>query len=425
MAPTSSPRRRRPTLWDVPTPEYSVPFPPPGLATPSSLPAPPAAHPPPQSPSSSVVRAPLPQERGPLAGIDVPALRSLLTAQLQPAALVPGVGAVGVAHDLGSPNHATRHARRLYVGNLPQGATDLSVGDFFNRALEFARGLLGQGKPVISVYMNLEKRFAFIELRSLPETAAALAMDGVLFSDMSLRMRRPNDYNEALCPPAAPPPGFDASMLGIVSTQVGDGPDKVFIGGIPYNLTEDEVKQILTAYGRLAAFNLIKDPQTGTSKGFAFFEYSDTSVVDAACQSLNGTVLNNKTLTVRRATQHGARPNGTPGGGVDAASLVRKVTRVVELTNVVTEGELVDDEEYGEVCEDTEEEAKKFGPLESVAVPRPKDGGKGVGKVYLVYEKEADAEKAFAAMNGRDFDGRTVSAVYVGEDVLKANGGHI
>lgn len=252
---------------------------------------------------------------------------------------------------------------------------------------------------------------------------------------MSLRMRRPNDYNEALCAPVKPPPGFDASMLGIVSTQVGDGPDKVFIGGIPYTLSEDEVKQLLEPYGRLAAFNLIKDPSTGTSKGFAFFEYADPTVVDKACQALNGTSLQNKTLTVRRATQHGSRTalgNGTVVGGVpdqravDVASLVRQVTRVVELQNVVTEQELADDEEYREVVEDTEEEARKFGALQKVVVPRPGAAkADGVGRVYLVFVEVKDAEKAFAAMNGREFDGRTVSAAYVGEEALTEKGGHI
>lgn len=58
---------------------------------------------------------------------------------------------------------------------------------------------------MLSVYLNLDKRFAFIELRTMPEAAAALQMDGVLFRGMSLRMRRPNDYNPIAFPPVSPP----------------------------------------------------------------------------------------------------------------------------------------------------------------------------------------------------------------------------
>lgn len=58
---------------------------------------------------------------------------------------------------------------------------------------------------MLSVYLNLDKRFAFIELRTMSEAAAALQMDGVLFRGMSLRMRRPNDYNPIAFPPVDPP----------------------------------------------------------------------------------------------------------------------------------------------------------------------------------------------------------------------------
>lgn len=357
----------------------------------------------------------------------------------------PSVGGMGgmpplgtsIEAPLGSQQHATRHARRLYVGNLPVNSTDVAVGDFFNRALAYSKGTCGEENPVISVYLNLEKRFAFIELRSLEETAAALALDGVLFNTMSLRMRRPNDYNEAACPPIDPPPGFDPSLLGIVSTQVGDGPNKVFIGGIPYSLTEDEVKGILESCGRLAAFNLIKDATTGTSKGFAFFEYADPSVVDEACRNLNGTVIENKTLTVRRATQHGQRTalgNGVSTVGslqgaqtatVDAAALVRRVTCVVELRNVVTQEELEDDEDYQDVLDDTEEEARKFGLVSKVLIPRPTKSSdedvKGVGRVFIVYDKESDAEKAFNAMDGRKFADRVVVAAYISKEDFDAS----
>lgn len=465
----ATPRRRRATLWDVKTPQYGIPMPPPG-ALPSTgtassgvtmnepyVPQPSTVSKGrPGSPTSAVVSAPPPGSQDPLAGINLPALRLLLS----PAGVSQVGSAVGSARErvnttpvavgmggmpplgtsneapLGSQQHATRHARRLYVGNLPVNSTDVAVGDFFNRALAYSKGTCGEGNPVISVYLNLEKRFAFIELRSLAETAAALAMDGVLFSSMSLRMRRPNDYNEASCPPVVPPPGFDPSLLGIVSTQVGDGPNKVFIGGIPYSLTEDEVKVLLQTHGRLAAFNLIKDASTGTSKGFAFFEYADSSVVDEACRNLNGTIIENKTLTVRRATQHGQRTalgnglsssvplQGGQTGAVDAAALVRRVTCVVELQNVVTQEELEDDEDYQDVLDETEEEARKFGHVNKVLIPRPNKGSdedvKGVGRVFIVYENEADAEKAFNAMDGRKFDERVVVAAYISKGDFEA-----
>ncbi|CAN8072558.1 unnamed protein product, partial [Agarophyton chilense] len=213
---------------------------------------------------------------------------------------------------------ATRHARRLYVGNLPGDTTEAQIEDFFNRALQASRGVESAGNAVISVYTNLEKRFAFIETRTVREAAAGLALDGVKFGDMFLRLRRPNDYVVGAGGEARPPDGFDASMLGIVSTQVCDGPNKVFVGGIPYNLSEDHIKNLLSSYGALAAFNLIKEANSGMSKGFAFFEYVDAGVVDAACEGLHGMQVGDKTLTVRRATHtngHATHASGLYGGG--------------------------------------------------------------------------------------------------------------
>ena len=57
-------------------------------------------------------------------------------------------------------------------------------------------------------------------------------------------------------------------------TSVADGPDKVFVGGLPCDWDADRVKRLLAPYGRLAAFNLVMDKSTGNSKGYAFCEFS-------------------------------------------------------------------------------------------------------------------------------------------------------
>ena len=56
------------------------------------------------------------------------------------------------------------------------------------------------------------------------------------------------------------------------------------------------------SFGPLKAFNLVKDSATGLSKGYAFCEYSDTGVTDAAIQGLNGMQLGDKKLVVQLAS---------------------------------------------------------------------------------------------------------------------------
>lgn len=69
---------------------------------------------------------------------------------------------------------ATRHARRVYVGNLPAGANEIELKDFIIETFAQLGGLREPGDPVVSRVFNMEKRYMFLELRSVEETSAML-----------------------------------------------------------------------------------------------------------------------------------------------------------------------------------------------------------------------------------------------------------
>ena len=129
-------------------------------------------------------------------------------------------------------------------------------------------------------------RFFFLPCRAKKLTSflsttitATKNFPGVPFRGSRLRVRRPNNYDSAaaaLLGPTDPDPSVDASRLGAVRTSVADGPDKVFVGGLPCDWDADRVKRLLAPYGRLAAFNLVMDKSTGNSKGYAFCEFADS-----------------------------------------------------------------------------------------------------------------------------------------------------
>ena len=50
------------------------------------------------------------------------------------------------------------------------------------------------GNPVLACQINLDKNFAFIEFRSIDETTAGMAFDGINFMGQQLKIRRPRDY---------------------------------------------------------------------------------------------------------------------------------------------------------------------------------------------------------------------------------------
>jgi splicing factor U2AF subunit len=85
---------------------------------------------------------------------------------------------------------------------------------------------------------------------------------------------------------------------------------------------------------------------------------------------------------------------------------------------MVTEKELEDDEEYGDILEDVKEEAGKHGAVLSVEIPRPNSGANpsAVGKIFVEFGDASDAVKASGALGGRSFGGKLVTASFYSEE---------
>lgn len=93
----------------------------------------------------------------------------------------------------------------------------------------------------------------------------------------------------------------DQSTAILSLPPAGDENCRVFIGGLPVFLTEEQVTELLSSFGTVKMLELVKDRETGQSKGYGFAEYEDASVVEIACMGLNGTKMGDRILTVRKA----------------------------------------------------------------------------------------------------------------------------
>lgn len=204
------------------------------------------------------------------------------------------------AMDLSKPvNAAPRQQKRLYVGNLPPQLNEAHFMEFLNASMKKVPGLVqAEGNPIIGLDMSSERSYCFIELRTPDEATFFTAFDGLTYEGHSLRVHRPREWTPSGDEPALPP--IPPSVLGIVSTTVPDGPNKIFIGGLPTHFNEAEVKEILGTIGQLKAFNLVRDG-AGHSRGFAFCEYVDPALTDVVCQSFNGKRYGDRQLVVQRS----------------------------------------------------------------------------------------------------------------------------
>ena len=194
--------------------------------------------------------------------------------------------------------------------------TEMEVKNFFNevvtRALYPARL---DSQPVIGIYLNLEKSYAFVELPSIELATACMQLDGIRWDhhtgSVTLRVRRPNDYHAELVPPLGPIPQLNVEYLVSMGVASPDGPGKIFVGGLPYNLGDKDVIELLSAFGEVKSFHQVREAGTQMSKGYAFCEYGSKDVSDAAIAGLNGMPLGDKTLTVRYANNGPTAPSST------------------------------------------------------------------------------------------------------------------
>ncbi|CDZ97850.1 rna-binding protein cwf29 [Phaffia rhodozyma] len=72
----------------------------------------------------------------------------------------------------------------------------------------------------------------------------------------------------------------------------------IFVGGLPFEMTEGDVITVFSQYGEIADVNLPKDKDKGTSRGFAFVMYVDQRSTVLAVDNLNGSKVAGRTLRV-------------------------------------------------------------------------------------------------------------------------------
>lgn len=87
---------------------------------------------------------------------------------------------------------------------------------------------------------------------------------------------------------------------------------KLYVGNLPYSATEDELRNLFAQAGNVTSVALIKDRETGTSRGFAFVEMSTQVEAEKAISMFNNYKLGNRELRVNLARPREER--GGPGG---------------------------------------------------------------------------------------------------------------
>ena len=171
------------------------------------------------------------------------------------------------------PSNA-RQSKRLFVHNIPMNINEETIVNFINLQLN-GLNVINTVDPCISAQISKDRAFALLEFKNPSEATVALALDGIVMEDgdmmdttngasnggiQGLSIRRPRDY---IVPSVAEDTEYEE---GVVSSVVLDTPNKISVTNLLLNLTDEQVTELLVAFGQLKAFVLVKDATTEESR---------------------------------------------------------------------------------------------------------------------------------------------------------------
>lgn len=92
---------------------------------------------------------------------------------------------------------------------------------------------------------------------------------------------------------------------------------KLYVGGLAYSITDQQLEALFAEQGKVVSATVIKDRDTGQSKGFGFVEMDDTKEAEAAIAALNNKEVDGRTIIVNQARPQENRSSfggGSRGG---------------------------------------------------------------------------------------------------------------
>lgn len=259
--------------------------------------------------------------------------------------------------------------------------------------------------------------------------------DSITESEIVLELQRPGEYVVQCLPP------YD-SKLEDVADEVVDSPRKLTLY-VDKSVTETMLTEALTTIAPLKAFKLLREVGTKESTGIAFAEFFIDPKKHASTKSAltltSGYVGQAKGLDLLKDVQFScitmSAENGIETSVQDCPielktlkALVRNEyvpfhpkLRVIQLINIVTAAELTDDTNFKFIQQDILEEAKTFGNVVSIKIPRPPHDYTpgilhfnlpGLGKVYIEFDDEKIALNAIMGLGGRSYNDKAVLCAF-------------
>ena len=86
----------------------------------------------------------------------------------------------------------------------------------------------------------------------------------------------------------------------------------MYIGNLPFNITEEDLKTAFSEFGDVESVKIIMDRHSGQPKGFGFVEMPNNSEADKAMKALNGIEMKGRSIKISQAKPRTGRPTRRP-----------------------------------------------------------------------------------------------------------------
>ncbi len=281
----------------------------------------------------------------------------------------------------------------LFVGNLSSRADETLLRASFGH-----HGVVAEARLPIDRDTGMRKGFGYVAIEDAQ--TAKNPLSGV---EIGGREVRP-DYATSRSS-ARPRP--DRGGYGREPEPARNDPSNtLFVGGLPYDISEDTVRETFQAFGSISSIRLPTDRETQKPKGFGYVEFSSEDEAIAAFDAMNGANLGGRSLRVDYAAPRAPRPDreGGDGDGRGSGGANNPKSSTIFVAGV----------SYDATEDHIREAFQVYGTIVRVRLPTDEDGKtKGFG--YVEFDTVDEARAAFEALDGAEVASRSLRLDYVAE----------
>eukprot|EP01133_Synstelium_polycarpum_P017111 gene17111-20382_t len=213
--------------------------------------------------------------------------------------------------------------------------------------------------------------------------------------------------------------------------------NRIYVGSIPWNVTEEQIKVIFSSLGNIVSCSLMPNVESGRHKGYGFIDYDNPKSADDAISSLNGLDMGGRTIKVGKPIKNASGSSdstktSSTSFSASSESIDDDVSISSEQRILLTQKLLGNDVTRrcmvlrnlgrpNEIDEFFEEEIKmecsSFGPVDKVVLTHDAS----TVKAFILFKDSKSCATCLSKQNGRFFSGNIVIAEYY--DITQFNKG--